>query len=862
MKDTKNSGFFDDVKESEMESEKVQLHGMETFVPTEQKRAYRVVKGTVFVYIIPWKNGEAGRKLFLCEMPMGRIIPSFVYKDKEYKEWRFSFVAQSEVELEESKWTSVLEKKFLRSIGLSNLEKESFENSLVEYYQKELLEDIVRITREERHESISKNESYQVIKETFKNKNSRIEGDDWNYKAVVYAARKMSQEVISYDKLCNLCKDNMDIPHIVQASHFICRSIVVDHDWYCKDSGVIIGTIDKETVACVPCGRKKYEIYYPQTGKVEKLSKQIAEKMKPQAYLLERALPNKKIQFSDLIHFARKGHIKWDLYSVLFLGLIGSLIGILLPSLNQQIYDDYIPLGNFSQLIQICMVIGTFMIGNLFFSIVKELSEFRIQSRVAYEIQDAIYYRVFHLPESFFRKYESADLALRLRTIGTTANQFIDAIVITGIATIFSLVYLFRMFKYTAKLTWVAIVMILIYAIILAVIHMNTQKYEKKIEEYKGNASSKLYQYLNGIEKIRMAGVEEQAIHQYMLPFADEQSEQIKQNRISQVGMGLSGIAMTIFSMVLYFMIVKSKLEISMGSFMAFNTALGSFAGAVLQMIDKVMNIYQLYPTYERIKPVLEETMEDDTDSELPGELTGNIELNHVTFSYGEGRPIILNDISLNIKKGEYIGIVGPSGCGKSTLLKLLLGFEKPSVGTITFDGKDLASMNKAAFRQNLGVVLQNGKLISGSIAENITITEPKATRTDVQRVVEAVGLKQDIAKMPMGLETVIGENANTISGGQAQRILIARAIIRNPAILIMDEATSALDNVTQSMVCESLDKMNATRIVIAHRLSTIRECDRIIVLSEGHIAEEGDYDTLMKQRGIFYQLASRQIAD
>jgi ATP-binding cassette subfamily C protein len=206
---------------------------------------------------------------------------------------------------------------------------------------------------------------------------------------------------------------------------------------------------------------------------------------------------------------------------------------------------------------------------------------------------------------------------------------------------------------------------------------------------------------------------------------------------------------------------------------------------------------------------------------------------------------------------------VGPSGCGKSTLLKLLLGFEAPNSGTVMVDRKDLRSLNKSAYRRQLGVVLQNGNLISGSIYENITITAPEANYARVNEVVAQVGLKDDIAQMPMGLHTMLGETSNTISGGQKQRILIARAICGSPKILIFDEATSALDNLTQAAVSSNLDKMDVTRIVVAHRLSTIKNCDRIIVFNNGEIVQEGTYNTLMNDRnGLFHALASRQIAE
>ena len=202
---------------------------------------------------------------------------------------------------------------------------------------------------------------------------------------------------------------------------------------------------------------------------------------------------------------------------------------------------------------------------------------------------------------------------------------------------------------------------------------------------------------------------------------------------------------------------------------------------------------------------------------------------------------------------------MGASGSGKSTLLKLLLGFEKPDEGRVCYDGKDLRQLDKREVRKQLGVVLQNGRLIAGSIYENITITAPHATMEEVKAVIEAVGLKDDIAQMPMGVHTVLSESSGTISGGQRQRILIARAIINRPAVLIFDEATSALDNVTQAAVCESLERMNVTRIVVAHRLSTVRNCDRILVLDNGKIAEEGSYESLMAKNGLFRQFATRQ---
>lgn len=432
---------------------------------------------------------------------------------------------------------------------------------------------------------------------------------------------------------------------------------------------------------------------------------------------------------------------------------------------------------------------------------------------------------------------------------------------ITGISALFSIVYLVRMCSYSGKLSWVGFGMYLIYILLIVWVTKLSLKGEARIADADAQASSKLYQYLNGVDKIRMAGVEEYALLSYMGPYTQQQSEEIKVNRFVSSKEALSGVISSIFSIVLYYIIVTKNIDLSIGAFVAFNTAFGSFTGSLNSLVEELLKVYQEKEIVTRFWPIFEAVPEDDENKEIPSEMSGGISLERVSFAYEAGGKNVLDNLSIEIKPGEYVGIVGSSGCGKSTLLKLLLGFEYPQSGIVTIDGKDLRSIDKSAYRRQLGVVLQNGKLISGSIYENITITAPHVTMARVNEVIRQVGLEEDIRQMPMGIHTVLSENCNTISGGQQQRILIARAIVGAPKILIFDEATSALDNLTQATVSENLDKMNVTRIVVAHRLSTIKNCDRILVLKDGKIAEEGDYESLMAQEGLFYALATRQIA-
>lgn len=845
------------------EKDTIELTSADVFYPGSPQDAYRVESGEVLVYIVPWESGKPGRRLLLCEVPEKRVIPALVFRDADYAQWRFALAPRDAavIRLMKDSVTSILHQNFLKRAGITTYEQEGFERSLAEHYKRESLKDDVFISRGQSAEPEARVAAFAAVANAFENQQTPCENGDISYRAMGFVGKYLGVPIIAEEELVIRCGKNPTLPAIAKISNVICRKIVLEANWHKSDCGAFVSTVEGKTVACVPGRTGKYKIFYAEEGRVEPMTDEIARTVDPRAYSLSRALPRKKMTVRDIVRFCAKSITLREILLVAALTLVCALIGILMPTLNQMIYDDYIPLGDFGSLVQMSIVMVTFMAGNLMFSIVKNLASFCLTSRMGNELQNAAYHRLFFLPQSFFRNYDSADLGRRVMSIGSTANHFAATFIITGFSALFSLVYLIRMCSYSGKLTWVGVGMYLVYALVVTAISASAKKKEAEIAEADAQASSKLYQYINGIDKIRMAGVEERALLSYMQPYSRQQTIEIRNNRLVSVAEVLTGISSTVFSMVLYLLIVKNKMELSVGSFIAFNTAFGSFTGSLQALLDQCLEIYQTKDVAKRFMPIFETKPEDDDSKETPGALTGAIELDRVSFTYVPGSRNVLNDLSLRINPGEYIGIVGSSGCGKSTLLKLLLGFETPNSGMVLLDGKDLRSLDKGAYRKQLGVVLQNGRLIAGSIYDNITITHPGATMAEVNAVIDAVGLREDLNNMPMGIHTMLSENCNTISGGQQQRILIARAIIGKPAILIFDEATSALDNLTQAAVSSNLDKMKLTRIVVAHRLSTIKNCDRIIVLQDGAIAEEGNYDSLMARKGLFFALASRQIA-
>lgn len=820
---------------------------------------YYVKSGSVNVFVGNSYSLEKRKMFCMATVQQGEKIPAFGYRDAAKVKWYFKIAASknmAELIKLPVKALPAEEKSFLEAANINCDtfgEEYGYKECITDWYNAKSIKPIIIPSTPEPNpiNSVSLEPHY-------------IEGNNPVFKAVSYACFKSHIAHHSEEELLLYCGDKFTVESIAEFSHFICRKVILEDGWWNSDCGPIIGKIDGVPVACAPHGGK-YKIYYSNRDSTadEILTPEVARTIHPSAYSLGRTLPGKKLVKKDLIEFCRNSINRNDVFIVVVLGLFSALIGLLLPTLNQKIYDDYIPLGNYAQLMQICVVICSFMIGNLFFGIVKNISEYRIGSRLGYDLQNATIYRSLYLPEKFFREFDSADVAQRILQIDEITTAYSNLFVVSGLAFVFAFVYVFKMFKYSTKLSWAALGMLAIYAAVLYFMSASTLKKEDKIVSKNGEANSKLYQYLCAIDKIRMAGAEERAAQKYIAPIREREVAKIQKERIISLGEALKAVAVTVFSMVLYYVIIKKKVDLSVGNFTAFNAAFGAFSSALLNVVENTAEALRTKPSVERLMPIYEcmpeYASEEQRSYQTISGLDGRIKLEDISFSYTKDGPQVLNGLNMTIEPGDYVGIAGRSGCGKSTLFKLLLGFEKPTSGKIMIDGKNLAEVDKKSYRRKLGVVLQNGKLIDGSIQENITITAPNAKLQDVKEVIKAVGLEDDINHMPMGLNTMLNENSGTISGGQQQRILIARALIGNPKIIMLDEATSALDNITQSAVCATLDQINATKIVIAHRLSTIKKCNKIFVLDGGKVVESGSYQELMNMNGLFAEMAVRQ---
>ncbi len=698
-------------------------------------------------------------------------------------------------------------------------------------------------------------------------KTQKVLFEDLTMDPIYYAFKMVCEaskiKVISVNQLSEKRIENLDVDFLARVSQTNCRQVILTDGWWKQDNGPILAYFEEDgrPAALIPKGPASYVIHDIENKTQMNATEEISSLLKPQAVMFYRPFPAKKMGIMDLMKFAVEGTWQRDAVTAFAIALVGALLGLIVPKVTQQIFDVYIPGGEVPQLVQVGFLLVGFLVGKSLFELCRGLAMLRIEGKMEAGVQSAVWDRLLALPVGFFKDYTAGELAMRTFGISQIRQMISGAMTSTIITGVFSILYVFQVFKYGKKLGIYAIVMILILMVISYLFGKVQMKYEREFLEITNKTSGLVLQLFTAVAKFRVAGAENRAFKQWAELFTKSRKINYRKETITTIIKTITTMSTLVFSLVFYVVMVKKEIELQAGEFIAFNTAFGALASGMISVINTVIQINSIKPTYEMSKPILETLPEYDDMQEDPGMLQGNIKVSGVSFRYDEDGPLILKNVNLEVRPGEYVALVGPSGSGKSTLFRMLLGFETPEAGQVYYDNKDLATVNVKEVRRQLGVVMQNAQLMSGDIFSNIIGANTKLTMDDAMRAVKMAGMKDDIEQMPMGLHTVVSEGASTLSGGQRQRLLIARAIVNDPKILYFDEATSALDNKTQKVVQESLDGMNSTRVVIAHRLSTIINCDRIIVLDKGAIVEEGTYEELMAQGGVFAEMAKRQLA-
>lgn len=656
--------------------------------------------------------------------------------------------------------------------------------------------------------------------------------------------------------------DRLDpVERIAVASRVRTRAVRLDGRWWHENVGPLVGhrALSGAPVALL-WRRGGYVAVHPSSGRETPVEKANAAEFAPRAVMFYRPLPDQRLGPLGLLRFSMRG-MSGDLVNLLISGLVTVAIGALVPIATGKVLGEYVPKAQEGLIVQVCLALMVTGVVAAAFMLLENLTVLRLEGRIEATLQPAVWDRLLRLPTKFFAERSTGELASA--AMGVSAIRRLLAGVGPTVAQSVTVgaMNLALLLWYSVPMAMAAIGMLVVIAAVFLGLGLWQVRWQRRLVQLTNKLNNQAFQTLRGLPKLRVAAAENYAYAAWAREFARSRELQQKVGRIKNLTTVLGAVYLPLCSLLLFMLLAgPAKGALSAADFLTFNTSMTMLLTAVTQLTGAFVSAVAALPLFEEIRPVLDATPEVRTASTRPGALSGAIEARRLSFRYADDGPLVLDDVSFEVKPGEFVAIVGPSGCGKSTLLRLLIGFDKPVSGSVLYDGQDLAALDQSAVRRQCGVVLQHAQPMNGSILDVICGTEPY-TPEEAMAAAEMAGLAEDIQRMPMGLHTIV-QGSGAISGGQRQRLMIAQALIRRPRILFFDEATSALDNETQRKVIESTRALNATRIVIAHRLSTVLDADRVIVMEDGRITQQGPPALLLADTtGRLHELVRRQMA-
>jgi ATP-binding cassette subfamily C protein len=656
--------------------------------------------------------------------------------------------------------------------------------------------------------------------------------------------------------------DRLDpVERIALASRVRTRAVRLDGPWWHEDVGPLVGhrALSGAPVALL-WRRGGYAAVQPSSGRETPIEKANAAEFEPRAVMLYRPLPDRRLGPFGLLRFSMRG-TGGDLRGLVLSGLVTVVIGALVPIATGEVLGEFVPKAEEGLIVQVCLAIMVTGVVAAAFMLLENLTILRLEGRIEATLQPAVWDRLLRLPTKFFAERSTGELASAAMGISAIRRLLAGVAPVVVQSVTVGVVNLALLLWYSVPMALAAIGMLVVIAAVFLGLGLWQVRWQRRLVRLTNKLNNQAFQTLRGLPKLRVAAAENYAYAAWAREFARSRELQQRVGRIKNLTTVMGAVYLPLCSLLLFMLLAgPARGTLSAAAFLTFNTSVTMLLTSVTQLTGAFVSGVAALPLFEEIKPVLDATPEVRTASTRPGVLTGGIEARRLSFRYSDDGPLVLDDVSFDVRPGEFVAIVGPSGCGKSTLLRLLIGFDKPVSGSVLYDGQDLAALDQSAVRRQCGVVLQHAQPFSGSILDVICGTEP-FTPEEAMAAAEMAGLAEDIKRMPMGLHTIV-QGSGAISGGQRQRLMIAQALIRRPRILFFDEATSALDNETQRKVIESTRALNATRIVIAHRLSTVLDADRVIVMEDGKVAQQGPPAQLLADTsGRLHELVRRQMA-
>ncbi|MFF8682368.1 NHLP bacteriocin export ABC transporter permease/ATPase subunit [Streptomyces sp. NPDC015237] len=651
------------------------------------------------------------------------------------------------------------------------------------------------------------------------------------------------------------------VERVALASRVRTRGVRLEDGWWRDDVGPLIGhrTLSGAPVALL-WRRGGYVAVHPGTGRETPVEKANAEEFEPRAVMFYRPLPERRLSPLRLLRFCLQG-TRRDLTGLLLAGLVTVALGALVPVATGKVLGEFVPKAQTGLIVQVCLAVMLSSVVAAAFMLMQNLTILRLEGRIEATLQPAVWDRLLRLPTKFFTERSTGELASAAMGISAIRRMLAGVGPTVAQSVTVGAMNLGLLLWYSVPMALAAIGMLVVVAGVFLALGLWQVRWQRRLVKLTNKLNNQAFQTLRGLPKLRVAAAENYAYAAWAERFAHSRELQQRAGRIKNLNAVLGAVYLPLCTLLMFMLLAgPAHGSMSAAEFLTFNASVTMLLTSVTQLTGSFVSAVAALPLFEEIRPVLDAAPEVRTASTRPGPLSGGIEARRLSFRYTDDGPLVLDDVSFEVRPGEFVAVVGPSGCGKSTLLRLLIGFDRPLSGSVLYDGQDLAALDQSAVRRQCGVVLQHAQPFTGSILDVICGTEPY-TPEEAMAAAGMAGLAEDIKRMPMGLHTIVS-GSGAVSGGQRQRLMIAQALIRRPRILFFDEATSALDNETQRTVIESTKALDATRIVIAHRLSTVLDADRVIVMEDGKVAQQGPPAQLLADTGgRLHELVRRQLA-